>query len=36
LIARRRGLRLPLTPTVFDGLCWAIMGQQINIAFACA
>jgi AraC family transcriptional regulator of adaptative response / DNA-3-methyladenine glycosylase II len=36
LIARRRGLRLPLTPTVFDGLCWAIVGQQINIAFACA
>jgi AraC family transcriptional regulator of adaptative response / DNA-3-methyladenine glycosylase II len=36
LLARRRGLRLPLTPTVFDGLCWAIMGQQINIAFASA
>ena len=28
------GLRLPLTPTGFDGLCWAIIGQQINIAFA--
>jgi AraC family transcriptional regulator of adaptative response / DNA-3-methyladenine glycosylase II len=36
LLARRRGLRLPLTPTVFDGLCWAIIGQQINIAFASA
>lgn len=36
LVARRRGLRLPLTPTVFDGLCWAIIGQQINIAFASA
>jgi AraC family transcriptional regulator of adaptative response / DNA-3-methyladenine glycosylase II len=36
LFARRRGLRLPLTPTVFDGLCWAIIGQQINIAFASA
>jgi AraC family transcriptional regulator of adaptative response / DNA-3-methyladenine glycosylase II len=36
LVARRRGLRLPLTPTVFDGLCWAILGQQINIAFASA
>ncbi len=34
LLARRRGLRLPLTPTGFDGLCWAIIGQQINIAFA--
>src|SRR5688572_8215454 len=34
LFARRRGLRLPLTPTTFDGLCWAIIGQQINIAFA--
>ena len=36
LLARRRGLRLPLTPTVFDGLCWAVIGQQINIAFASA
>jgi AraC family transcriptional regulator of adaptative response / DNA-3-methyladenine glycosylase II len=36
LLARRRGLRLPLTPTVFDGLCWAIIGQQINVAFASA
>lgn len=31
---KRRGLRLPLTATGFDGLCWAIIGQQINIAFA--
>lgn len=36
LVARRRGLRLALTPTAFDGLCWAIVGQQINIAFASA
>lgn len=36
LLARRRGLHLPLTATVFDGLCWAIVGQQINIAFASA
>jgi AraC family transcriptional regulator, regulatory protein of adaptative response / DNA-3-methyladenine glycosylase II len=36
LLAKRRGLHLPLTPTVFDGLCWAIIGQQINIAFASA
>jgi AraC family transcriptional regulator of adaptative response / DNA-3-methyladenine glycosylase II len=34
LLARRRGLRLALTPTGFDGLCWAIIGQQINVAFA--
>ena len=34
LLARRRGLRLPLTPTEFEGLCWAIIGQQINVAFA--
>jgi AraC family transcriptional regulator, regulatory protein of adaptative response / DNA-3-methyladenine glycosylase II len=36
LLAKRRGLHLPLTPTAFDGLCWAIIGQQINIAFASA
>ena len=36
LVARRRGLRLPLTPTTFDALCWAIIGQQINLAFASA
>jgi AraC family transcriptional regulator of adaptative response / DNA-3-methyladenine glycosylase II len=36
LLAKRRGLRLPLTPSGFDGLCWAIIGQQINIAFASA
>lgn len=36
LVARRPGLHLPLTATTFDGLCWAIIGQQINLAFACA
>ena len=36
LIARRRALRLPLTATGFDALCWAIIGQQINLAFASA
>jgi AraC family transcriptional regulator of adaptative response / DNA-3-methyladenine glycosylase II len=30
----RRGLRLPLIPRGFDALCWAITGQQINLAFA--
>ncbi|HEX5045708.1 MAG TPA: Ada metal-binding domain-containing protein [Gammaproteobacteria bacterium] len=34
LLARRAGLRLPLTPTEFEGLAWAVIGQQINIAFA--
>ena len=34
--ARRRGMRVPLIPTGFDGLCWAIIGQQINIPFAAA
>jgi AraC family transcriptional regulator, regulatory protein of adaptative response / DNA-3-methyladenine glycosylase II len=33
-LASRRGLRVPLTATVFDGLCRAIVGQQVNIAFA--
>ena len=32
--ARRRGLRLPFIPTGFDGLCWGIIGQQINVKFA--
>jgi AraC family transcriptional regulator, regulatory protein of adaptative response / DNA-3-methyladenine glycosylase II len=30
----RRGLHLPLLPSGFDALCWAIIGQQINIRFA--
>ena len=36
LVAARRGLRLPLTPNTFEGLCWAIIGQQINVRFASA
>jgi AraC family transcriptional regulator of adaptative response / DNA-3-methyladenine glycosylase II len=36
LLARRPGLRLPLTATGFDALCWAIIGQQINLTFASA
>lgn len=36
LTARRRGLRLPLTASGFDALCWAIIGQQINVTFASA
>ncbi|HEY8518841.1 MAG TPA: Ada metal-binding domain-containing protein [Gammaproteobacteria bacterium] len=36
LVAKRRGLRLPLSATGFDALCWAIVGQQINVRFATA
>ncbi|HEY1631962.1 MAG TPA: Ada metal-binding domain-containing protein [Rhizomicrobium sp.] len=32
--ARRKGLRVPAIPTGFDGLSWAIIGQQINVKFA--
>lgn len=31
----RRGLRISMIPSVFDALCWAIVGQQINLRFAC-
>jgi AraC family transcriptional regulator of adaptative response / DNA-3-methyladenine glycosylase II len=34
LIAGQRGLRVPLIADPFDGLVWAIVGQQINLAFA--
>jgi AraC family transcriptional regulator of adaptative response / DNA-3-methyladenine glycosylase II len=36
LVNPRRGLRLPLLPSGFEALCWAIIGQQINIRFASA
>jgi AraC family transcriptional regulator of adaptative response / DNA-3-methyladenine glycosylase II len=35
LVTGRQGLRLVRTPGVLDGLLWAIIGQQINLAFAC-
>lgn len=35
LIANRTELRLSQTPSVFDGLLWSIIGQQINFGFAC-
>ncbi len=31
----RRGLRISMIPSVYDALCWAIVGQQINLKFAC-
>ncbi len=34
LAAARPGLRIPLTATVFEAVCWAVIGQQINLAFA--
>lgn len=33
-VSRRRGLRMPLLPTGFDALCWAVIGQQIHVKFA--
>lgn len=35
LVAGRENLRISQTPSVFDGLVWAVIGQQINFAFAC-
>lgn len=35
LVAGRPELRVAQTPSVFDGLLWSIIGQQINFAFAC-
>lgn len=34
LLDGQRGLRIPLVADPFDGLLWAIIGQQINLAFA--
>jgi DNA-3-methyladenine glycosylase II len=34
LLARLRGARVVLMPTPFEALIWAILGQQINLAFA--
>lgn len=35
LVAGRLELRISQTATVYDGLLWAIIGQQINLPFAC-
>ncbi len=35
LVASREEMRIGQAPSVFDGLIWAIIGQQINFAFAC-
>ena len=34
LVQRLRGLRALLMPSPFEALVWAIIGQQINVAFA--
>lgn len=34
LVAARPELRISQTPSVYDGLLWAIIGQQINLPFA--
>jgi AraC family transcriptional regulator of adaptative response / DNA-3-methyladenine glycosylase II len=36
LAAARPGLRIPLTADVWESLVWAILGQQVNLAFAYA
>lgn len=33
-VERHYGLRLIGIPSLFEALCWAIIGQQINLAFA--
>ncbi|MFT3782200.1 MAG: Ada metal-binding domain-containing protein [Nibricoccus sp.] len=35
LVKDREGLRIVQTPSIYDGLLWAIIGQQINLPFAC-
>lgn len=34
LIEGRRGLHIPLSADLFEGITWAIIGQQVNLAFA--
>lgn len=34
LVQPRLGLRIPLTANVWEALVWAILGQQVNLAFA--
>jgi len=34
LTARQHGLRIAQSASIFEALTWAIMGQQINVAFA--
>lgn len=34
LAGQHRGLRIIGIPDLFEALCWAILGQQVNLAFA--
>lgn len=34
IVRQHRGLRIVGVPDLFEALCWAIIGQQINLAFA--
>lgn len=34
LVRRLRGVRIPQVPSLWEALCWAVIGQQINLAFA--
>ncbi len=34
LIEGRQGLRIPLNADIFEGIAWAIIGQQVNLPFA--
>jgi 3-methyladenine DNA glycosylase/8-oxoguanine DNA glycosylase len=34
LARRLRGVRIPQVPSLWEALCWAVIGQQINLAFA--
>ncbi len=34
MVGNRIGLRMPMTPGLYDGIVWAILGQQVNLKFA--
>ncbi|MCX5569145.1 DNA-3-methyladenine glycosylase 2 [Kaistia nematophila] len=36
IVGSRSGLRIPLTADIWDAVCWAVIGQQINLTFAAA
>jgi AraC family transcriptional regulator of adaptative response / DNA-3-methyladenine glycosylase II len=35
LVKHREEFRIVQTPSIYDGLLWSIIGQQINLPFAC-
>ena len=34
LVKKFPGVRIPVLPSLWEALCWAVVGQQINLAFA--